>query len=162
MVGVLLVTGGSRGIGAAICTLAARRGVKVAVNYNRSADHAMSVVSSISAQAGEAIAVQGDVTREADIVRMFTELDERLGRITALVSNAGGGGQPGQVEDVTAERLLNVINLNLVGPILFCRKAVRRMSIDNEAGPRRDTLDRSALRSPPPLRRSRSVQRSFL
>jgi NAD(P)-dependent dehydrogenase (short-subunit alcohol dehydrogenase family) len=131
MAGVLLVTGGSRGIGAAICKLAARRGFKVAVNYNQSADTAMSVVGSIREQAGEAIAVQGDVTREAEIVRMFTEIDEKLGRITALVNNAGGGGKLGRVEEVTAEHLSKVINLNLVGPIFCAREAVRRMSTDH-------------------------------
>jgi len=83
MNGVLLVTGGSRGIGAAICTLAARRGLKVAVNYNRSTDRAMSVVNAIRQQGGEAVAINGDVTREADVVRMFTEVDEKLGRITS-------------------------------------------------------------------------------
>jgi NAD(P)-dependent dehydrogenase (short-subunit alcohol dehydrogenase family) len=131
MVGVLLVTGGSRGIGAAICVLAARKGFKVAVNYNRSADLAGELVDAIRERAGDAMALQGDVTREADIVRMFTEIDEKLGRITALVNNAGGGGELGPVEAVTAERLSRVISLNLAGPIFCAREAVRRMSTDN-------------------------------
>jgi NAD(P)-dependent dehydrogenase (short-subunit alcohol dehydrogenase family) len=130
MGGVLLVTGGSRGIGAAICSFAGRQGYKVAVNYNRSADRAMEVVRAIRAEGGQAAAVQGDVTREADIVAMFTRIDETLGRITALVNNAGGGGTLGPVEEVTAERLANVVNLNLIGPIFCAREAVRRMSTE--------------------------------
>jgi len=130
MGGVLLVTGGSRGIGAAICRLAARQGFRVAVNYSRSADRAMDVVNAIRAEGGEAAAVQGDVTREADIVAMFAWIDKTLGPITALVNNAGGGGTLGPVEDVTAERLANVMNLNLIGPIFCTREAVRRMSTE--------------------------------
>jgi NAD(P)-dependent dehydrogenase (short-subunit alcohol dehydrogenase family) len=130
MSGVLLVTGGSRGVGAAICRVAARGGFKVAVNYLKAADKAAEVVNAIRAARGEAIAVQGDCTHEADIVELFTEIDRTLGRITALVNNAGGGVGLGPVEDTTTDRLSAVMGLNLIGPILCAREAVRRMSTD--------------------------------
>jgi NAD(P)-dependent dehydrogenase (short-subunit alcohol dehydrogenase family) len=79
----------------------------------------------------QTVAIQGDVTREADVVRMFTELDKKLGRITALANNAGGGISLDPVEEVTAEHLSKVIGLNLIGPIFCAREAVRRMSTDH-------------------------------
>jgi len=131
MAGVLLVTGGSRGIGAAICRLGARRGYKVAVNYKYSADRARSVADALRTDGGEAVAIQGDVTSETDIVRVFAELDRTLGRITALVNNAGGGVGLGPIDQVTPQHLDAVIGLNLTGPILFAREAIRRMSTDH-------------------------------
>jgi len=130
MSGILLVTGGSRGVGAAICRAAARGGFKVAVNYLKSADRATAVVDAIRADGGDAIAVQGDCTSESDIVALFTEVDRKLGRVTGLVNNAGGGVGLGPVEEVSTEKLAAVIGLNLIGPILCAREAVRRMSTE--------------------------------
>lgn len=130
MGGVLLVTGGSRGVGAAICRAAARDGFKVAVNFINNADRAEEVVGAIRSAGGEAVAVQGDCTREASILALFAEVDRRLGRVTALANNAGGGVGLGPVADVTAEKLDAVMGLNLIGPILCAREAVRRMSPD--------------------------------
>ena len=130
MAGVLLVTGGSRGIGAAICRLGGRRGYRVAINYKQSADRARGVVDTIRADGGAAVAIQGDVTSETDIVRMFDELDRTVGPITALVNNAGGGVGLGPIDQVTTQQLDAVIGLNLTGPILCAREAIRRMSID--------------------------------
>jgi len=134
MGGVLLVTGGSRGVGAAICRGAARGGLKVAVNYVKAADKAAQVVDAIRAGGGEAVALQGDCTREADIVTLFGEIDRKLGRITALVNNAGGGVAIGPVADVTVDGLNAVMGLNLLGPILCAREAVRRMATDRGGG----------------------------
>jgi NAD(P)-dependent dehydrogenase (short-subunit alcohol dehydrogenase family) len=131
MVGVLLVTGGSRGIGAAICRLGAHRGYKVAINYKQSAESARSVVDAIRTEGGEAVAIQGDVTREVDIVRVFAALDGTLGRVTALVNNAGGGVGPGSIDQVTTQHLDAVMGLNLIGPIVCAREAIRRMSTDH-------------------------------
>lgn len=131
MAGVLLVTGGSRGIGAAICRLGARQGYKVAINYKQSADRAASVVDAVRAEGGQAVAIQGDVTDETDIVRVFVELDRTLGRITALVNNAGGGVGLGPIDQITAQHLDAVMGLNLTGPILCAREAIRRMSTDH-------------------------------
>src|SRR5882672_541052 len=89
---VLIVTGGSRGIGAATCRLAGRRGYAVAVNYQRDAKAAQAVVADIEGAGGRAIAVQADVAREADVERLFAETDKRLGKLTHLVNNAGISG----------------------------------------------------------------------
>src|ERR1041385_4347325 len=89
MSGVILVTGAGRGIGAAIARQAAKRGYKVAVNYARSADAAKSVVAEIEHGGGKAIAVRADISVEADILAMFKTVDQELGKVTALVNNAG-------------------------------------------------------------------------
>lgn len=127
---VLLVTGGSRGVGAAVCRAAARHGFKVAVNYVQAEERANGVVNSIRAEGGEAISIQADCTSESDIARMFRDVDQKLGRIGGLVNNAGGGVALSRVEDITSERLHDVISLNLTGPILCAREAVHRMSTD--------------------------------
>jgi NAD(P)-dependent dehydrogenase (short-subunit alcohol dehydrogenase family) len=98
------------------------------VNYLKSADRAAEVVNTICAAGGTAIAVQADCTHEADIARLFHEVDQRLGRLTALVNNAGGSVGLSRVEDITFEQMNDVIRLNLTGPILCAREAVRRMA----------------------------------
>jgi NAD(P)-dependent dehydrogenase (short-subunit alcohol dehydrogenase family) len=128
MSGVLLVTGGSRGVGAAICRACAELGYAVAVNFRTNEQQAKSVVDAIVGRGGKAIAVQGDVTREADIVAMFDRLDRSFGRITGLVNNAGGGVGIGPVAETTPAQIEAAIALNLTGPILCAREAVRRMS----------------------------------
>lgn len=125
---VLLVTGGSRGIGAATARLAAARGYAVCVNYVRSREAAERGVGEIVADGGTAVAVAADVSQEADVQRLFADLDARLGPIGALVNNAGILERQARVEDMTAERLQRVLATNVVGYFLCAREAVRRMS----------------------------------
>ena len=125
---VALITGGSRGIGAATALLAATQGWKVAVNYASNERAADEVVRTIRAGGGEAIAVRGDVADEAQIVAMFEEVDARLGRLGGLVNNAGVVDLTSRVEDMSAARLRRMFDVNVVGSILCAREAVRRMS----------------------------------
>ena len=125
---VLVVTGGSRGIGAATCRLAGLRGYAVAVNYHRDAETATAVVADIEKAGGKAIAIQGDVAREVEIERLFAETDERLGRVTHLVNNAGITGRGQRLDAVDAATLEAVFDLNILGAFLCARAAVRRMS----------------------------------
>jgi NAD(P)-dependent dehydrogenase (short-subunit alcohol dehydrogenase family) len=124
----LLVTGGSRGIGAATCLLAARSGWRVAVNYAQNADAAADVVARIKAVGGEAFALQGDVAMEADIVSMFAEVEQRFGRVDGLVNNAGIVAPRSRVEHMDAGRLERMVRVNLIGTMIASREAVKRMS----------------------------------
>lgn len=126
--GVLLVTGGSRGIGAATAKLAAERGFAVCVNYERDGDAAKAVVTSITANGGRAMAVRADVSADADVVRLFHESDAHLGPLTALVNNAGIVEPQSRLEIMTAERISRMFAVNVVGSMLCAREAVRRMS----------------------------------
>jgi len=125
---ILLVTGGSRGIGAATCRLAARQGYVVAVNYHRNIAAASAVVAGIQREGGRALAVQGDVAREDEIVRVFATIDEQLGRLTHLVNNAGITGLAGRIDGVDSATLRSVLDLNAYGAFLCAREAVRRIS----------------------------------
>ena len=124
----LLVTGGSRGIGAAVCLLAAERGWRVAVNYAANAGAAEGVVRRIEASGGEAFAVQGDVGVEADILAMFEAADSRFGRLDGLVNNAGVIDVSTRVDAMSAARLERMMRINIIGSMLCAREAVRRMS----------------------------------
>jgi NAD(P)-dependent dehydrogenase (short-subunit alcohol dehydrogenase family) len=125
---VLLVTGASRGIGAATARLAARRGYAVGVNYRENADAAGAVVAAIHADGGRAEALQGDVAVEADILRMFAECDRRLGPLDAFVNNAGVVDMKARVDEMSAARLQRMFAINVVGAMLCAREAVRRLS----------------------------------
>lgn len=125
---VAIVTGGSRGIGAATALLAARQGWAVAVNYTRQTGAAEAVVRQITEAGGKAIAVQGDVAIEADVVALFEAVDHQLGRVTALVNNAGVVDAPARVDQMTAERLRRMFDINVLGSFFCAREAVRRMS----------------------------------
>jgi NAD(P)-dependent dehydrogenase (short-subunit alcohol dehydrogenase family) len=125
---IVLITGGSRGIGAAAAFLAARRGFAVAVNYASQAGAAQAVVRAIEAEGGRAIAVQADVGDEAQVLAMFREVDERLGRITALVNNAGVVDMQARVDEMSVERLTRMMRINVIGSFVCAREAVRRMS----------------------------------
>lgn len=125
---VLLVTGGSRGIGAATARLAARKGYAVAVNYTQDAAAAEGVVSAIHAEGGTAIAVQADVAQEEQVLRLFAQVDQRLGRLTALVNNAGVVDKAARVDEMSGERLKRMFDINVIGSFLCAREAVRRMS----------------------------------
>jgi NAD(P)-dependent dehydrogenase (short-subunit alcohol dehydrogenase family) len=124
----LLITGASRGIGAATARLAAQRGYAVCVNYLRNRDAASTIVDEITAAGGRAIAVAADVAVEADVVRLFLTVDKELGPLTALVNNAGILERQMRVEDVDAARLNRIFTANITGCFLCAREAVRRMS----------------------------------
>jgi NAD(P)-dependent dehydrogenase (short-subunit alcohol dehydrogenase family) len=134
MAKVVIVTGGSRGIGAATCRLAARRGYAVCVNYVRNREAAEAVVADCLSAGGQAIAVQADVAVEADVVRLFDTTDREMGRLTDLVNNAGILEQQMRVEDMVAGRISRVLAANVVGSFLCCREAVRRMSTRRGGG----------------------------
>ena len=128
MAKVILITGGSRGIGAATARLAALQGYAVAISYVHNRATADTVVAAITAAGGQALAVQANVALEADVLRMFKQVDESLGRITALVNNAGVLEVQSRVEHMTAERISRVLTINVLGSFLCAREAVRRMS----------------------------------
>ncbi len=123
--GVMLITGGGRGIGAATARLAAQRGYAVCVNYLRDRPAAEKLAGEIG---GGAIAVAGDVSAEADVMRLFETVDARLGRLTALVNNAGIVDRQSRVEAMAAARLQRMFATNVVGSFLCAREAIRRMS----------------------------------
>jgi len=125
---VLLVTGGSRGIGAASCRLAARQGWAVAVNYTANSLAADAVVREIRATGGRAMAVQADVADEAQVMRMFEQVDAKLGRLTGLVNNAGVVDVTARVEDMSVARWKRMFDINVIGSLICAREAVRRMS----------------------------------
>jgi len=125
---VLLVTGGSRGIGAATAVLAAARGYAVAVNYVAREDAAQQLVQRIQAAGGEALALAGDVSQESDVLRMFARIDSALGRLTALVNSAGVVDVTARVEDMSVQRLRRMFDINVIGTMLCAREAIRRMS----------------------------------
>lgn len=125
---VLIVTGGSRGIGAATACLAAERGYAVCVNYCRNQEAAQHVVRSILERGGRAIAVGADVSFEPDVIQLFQSVDHQLGTVTALVNNAGILEQQMRVEQVDAARLTRIFATNIVGSFLCAREAVKRMS----------------------------------
>lgn len=125
---VLLVTGGSRGIGAATARLAARQGWAVAVNYAARADAADEVVAAIRAEGGRALAVQADVADEAQVLAMHARIDAELGRLTGLVNNAGVVDVTTRVDAMSFERLRRMFDINVIGSFLCAREAVRRMS----------------------------------
>jgi NAD(P)-dependent dehydrogenase (short-subunit alcohol dehydrogenase family) len=124
----IVVTGGSRGIGAATAKLAASRGYAVCVNYRANAAAAQAVVDAISGAGGRAIAVQADVALESDVRRLFETSDARLGSLAALVNNAGILETQMRVEAMTAERLQRVLATNVTGAFICAREAIRRMS----------------------------------
>jgi NAD(P)-dependent dehydrogenase (short-subunit alcohol dehydrogenase family) len=125
---VLLVTGGSRGIGAAVALLAAAKGYAVAVNYASNAKAADEVVSKITSNGGRAIAVQADVARESEILELFAAVDRQLGPLTALVNNAGVVDVAARVDEMSVARLERMFDINVLGSIVCAREAVRRMS----------------------------------
>jgi NAD(P)-dependent dehydrogenase (short-subunit alcohol dehydrogenase family) len=124
---VAIITGASRGIGAATAKLLAEHGYAVCVNYQSNADKANAVVSEIKAKGGKAIAVKADMSNESDILMMFETVDKELGPVTALVNNAGTNGGICQVTDITLDKLQNVFATNVFGTFIACREAAKRM-----------------------------------
>jgi len=128
---IVLVTGGSRGIGAAVCRLAAKQGYAIALNYHRDREAAEDVARSCRSEGTTCEIIQADVAAEADIELLFVECDRRLGRLTHLVNNAGITGRASPLAVAPAELIREVINLNVVGAILVARAAVQRMAKRN-------------------------------
>jgi len=125
---VLLIAGGSRGIGAATARLAAARGYDVAINFVKRADAAADVANAVQKAGGNAVALQGDMTREAEIIRVFDEATRALGPITHFVHSAGIGGKNSRLDAASAATIREVIEVNLFGALICAREAVRRMS----------------------------------
>jgi NAD(P)-dependent dehydrogenase (short-subunit alcohol dehydrogenase family) len=126
--GVMIVTGGGRGIGAATAKLAAARGYAVCINYRSNRESADAVAGAIRAAGGKAIAVQADVASEPDVLRLFEESDKQLGKLTALVNNAGILEHHSRLDEMQAARFERVFATNITGSCLCAREAVRRMS----------------------------------
>jgi NAD(P)-dependent dehydrogenase (short-subunit alcohol dehydrogenase family) len=125
---IVLITGGSRGIGAATALLAAHQGYAVAVNYATNSLAADEVVRTIRVGGGTAITVQADVAVESQVLAMFDKVDAKLGRLTALVNNAGVVDVPSRVDGMNVARLQRMFNTNILGSFVCAREAVKRMS----------------------------------
>ncbi|KAA0691807.1 short chain dehydrogenase [Halopseudomonas laoshanensis] len=125
---IIIITGGSRGIGAATAILAAARGYAVCVNYLRNHLAAQATVDIIRSQGGKAIAVAADVSQESGVAHLFSSVDSQLGPVTALVNNAGILEQQTRVQDIDAARLQRILTANVIGPFLCAREAIKRMS----------------------------------
>jgi len=126
--GTLLVTGGGRGIGAAVARLGASAGYTVCVNYRSNAVAAEAVVTEIEEAGGRALAVQADVAQEDEVERLFHTVDAELPPLTALVNNAGITGMTSRLEEATPDTIRQVMELNVLGLIWCCQAAVRRMA----------------------------------
>ncbi|OMH25979.1 SDR family oxidoreductase [Motiliproteus sp. MSK22-1] len=124
----MLITGASRGIGAATAKLAAADGYSVAINYCHNSQAAERVVQEIVGAGGKAIALPGDVSQEGDVIAMFEQLDQQLGAITHLVNNAGILARQARLEEMDSERLNRVFSINVTGSFLCAREAAKRMS----------------------------------
>ncbi len=132
MTKIVIVTGGSRGIGAATARLLGHEKARVVVNYRAAKDAADAVVQDIKASGGDALAVQGDMGREEDILRLFAETDRAFGPLTGLVNNAGvTGGTKRRIDGITFDGVMDVMRVNLAGPMICAREAVKRMSTRN-------------------------------
>ncbi|MSP90004.1 MAG: SDR family oxidoreductase [Alphaproteobacteria bacterium] len=125
---VMIVTGGSRGIGAAVARLAGRQGWRVVVNYRTEKKAADRVAGAIRRAGSEAIVVQGDVGSESDVVALFKAADKAFGRLDALVNNAGIVGTPSRVDELPARQLRRLLDINVTGCFMCAREAIRRMS----------------------------------
>ena len=125
---VLLVAGGSRGIGAATCKLAAARGYDVAVNYNSNSNAAASVVDAVKKAGGRSVALQGDLGKEPDIKRVFDETTTQLGSIDAFVHSSGVIGPMSRLDEASTDTLRDAIDVNTVGALICLRECVQRMS----------------------------------
>jgi NAD(P)-dependent dehydrogenase (short-subunit alcohol dehydrogenase family) len=128
---VAIVTGSGRGIGAAIAKGLAKDRYAVAVNYIHNEAAASQVVSEIKSAGGIAFAIQADISKDADVVRLFAAVDRNFGTLTALINNGGVTGKFGRVEELSAATLESVFSVNVIGAFLCCREAVRRMSTRN-------------------------------
>ena len=131
MSGVAIITGSSRGIGAATAKLAAKRGYAVCVNYLKNEERAAAVLAEIHADGGKAIMVRADTAIEDEVIKLFERVDRELGPVTALVNNAGITGRAGRLESFDARAIRNVLEVNVAGAIYCAQQAVKRMSTKN-------------------------------
>ena len=125
---IMLVTGASRGIGAETARLAAQAGYAVCINFHQSESEANELLDSLLASGATAIAVQADISDESDVSRLFEAIDSQLGRLTALVNNAGMLEQQSDFENISLNRLQRIFRTNVEGSFLCCQQAIRRMS----------------------------------
>jgi NAD(P)-dependent dehydrogenase (short-subunit alcohol dehydrogenase family) len=125
---VLLIAGGSRGIGAATARLAAERGYDVAINFISNTKAAAEVADAVKKSGGNSVTIRGDMAKEADIVRVFDDAMKALGPITHFVHSAGIGGKNSRLDAATADTIREVLDVNLFGALISSREAVRRMS----------------------------------
>ena len=126
--GLLIVTGGSRGIGAASCLRAAADGWDVAVNYATNRDAADAVVAGVEAKGRRALAIPGDISKEEDVLALFKTAEDALGPVKGLINSAGTTGKVTRVEDMSTEAMKGVLDLNVLGTMMCCREAVKSMS----------------------------------
>jgi len=125
---VIVITGGSRGIGAATALLAAQQGYRICINYLTDETAALRVLEQVRELGAVAIAVRADVSIEDEVIRLFNRVDAELGPVTALVNNAGTVGQKSRLDEMSEFRILKTLKTNTLGPILCAKHAVRRMS----------------------------------
>lgn len=125
---VLIITGGSRGIGAATARLAATQDYAICINYLKNKKAATAIVNEITSNGGQAIAVAADVAKESDVTKMFQTVDQELGTVTSLVNNAGILETQCRVDEITADRINRILSVNVTGSFLCCKEAIRRMS----------------------------------
>jgi NAD(P)-dependent dehydrogenase (short-subunit alcohol dehydrogenase family) len=125
---IVLVTGSSRGIGAATARLAAAQGYDVAVNYTRDKEGAAAVVADIEKAGRRAVAIKADVGREDDVARLFEAIDDKLGRLTDLVYNAGITGPVSRIENLATDAAREILDINVLGAVLCVRAAIPRLS----------------------------------
>jgi len=125
---ILLITGGASGIGAETARRAGARGYRVAINYRTRDTQAKQIVADIEAKGGKAVALPGDMAREADIVRLFAETERALGPVTHLVNSAGTDPSRGRIDEYEREVITDLFAVNVIGLMLCCREATRRMS----------------------------------
>jgi NAD(P)-dependent dehydrogenase (short-subunit alcohol dehydrogenase family) len=128
MAKVIVITGGSRGIGAATALLAARQGYRVCINYLSDEESAMRVLAEVRACGVHGIAVRADASNEDEVIRLFHRVDTELGAVTALVNNAATIAEQSRVEEMSEFRLLKMMKNNIVGPMLCAKHAIHRMS----------------------------------
>jgi len=125
---VVIITGGSRGIGAETALLAAREGYRICINYRSDEKAALGVLEQVRGLGAQAIAVRADVSIEDEVIALFHRVDAELGRVTALVNNAGTVAHKSRVDEMSEFRILNIMRTNVLGPILCAKHAVLRMS----------------------------------
>jgi len=126
---IILITGGSDGIGASTAKLAAQKGYTVCINYRQNEAEANNVANEIRKGGATCFVVQGDISIEEDVVKMFVFIDEHVGRLTALVNNAGIVEAGMSVRDMSRQRLINIFSVNVIGSFLCAREAIKRMSV---------------------------------
>ena len=140
---VLLIAGGSRGIGASTARLAGESGYDVAINYVSNAKAAGEVAEAVKKSGGKSVTIQGDMSKEAEIIRVFDETTKALGPVTHFVHSAGIGGKNSRLDVATAATIREVLDINLFGALICAREAVRRMSTTH--GGKGGSISRSAV-----------------